>query len=238
MLNQATYWVEIAAAVADVMLLLRVVLLKLQRTYLFITLVAVLAVFFDGVTLWLGTQSQESQRVFVYSRFLYAFLYPAAVWDVFEEVHSEVGKLRKTAISRLLSSLLMALLFGLLFTAFADTNEAGGGEALTAMLGIVLWAASSVACVAFLWTLHRAIRAQKIPLPNNTFVWLVFFELLLLAEIAGCIFAIVAPLINANIANGVDVVVNVYGIAITLWCVWRLRGTASGVPSAPEKASL
>jgi len=238
MLNQATYWIEVAAAVTDALLLLRIVLLKLPRTYLFITLVAVLAVFFDVVALWLGVQSQESGRVFFYSRFLYAFLYPAAAWEVFEEVGTELGKLRRTAVFRMVSSLLMALIFGLVFAAFADTGEDSGGQATLAMVGIVLWAASSVASVAFLWTIHKVIKSQKIPLPNNTFVWLIYFELFLAAEVAACLFAIAAPLVNTAFADVVDMVVNVYGIAITLWCVWRLKAAASGVPSAPEKASL
>ena len=139
-LGQATYWIEIAAAVVDALLLLRFLMLKLQRTYFFIFLVCLLAVFFDGVGLWLGIQSQESARVSFYSRFLYVFLYPAAAWDVFEEIRAQVAKPRRTALFRLISSLLMATIFGFLVLAFADTGNAGSQGAI-AMLGVVLWAA-------------------------------------------------------------------------------------------------
>ena len=238
MLNHATYWVEIAAAVADVLLLGRFLLLRLQRKYLFIAIVCVLSVFFDVVTFWLGIQSAESGRVSLYSRFLYVVVYPAAAWEVFEEIHSRVGQLRKAAISRLVSSLIMAALFGVLFVTFADIGESGGSQGATAILAIVLWTGSSVASLAFLWTMHRAVRSQKIELPNNTFVWLVFFELLLAVEVVMCIYAIAGPLFNQATENIADIVFNTYGIVITLWCVWKLRPLTSDLPSASANASL
>jgi hypothetical protein len=238
MLNQGTYWVEIAAAVVDALLLGRLLLLKLQRTYLFITIVCVLAVFFDVVTLWLGIQSAESGRVSLYSRFLYVLVYPAAAWDVFEEIGSRVAQLRRAAMFRLASSLIMAALFGVVFLVFADTSESGGTEASVALLAIVLSTGSSIASVAFLWSMHRALRKQKIALPNNTHVWLVFFELLLAVEVLICIYAIAGPLLNETAEDIANIVFNTYGIVITLWCVWKLRPVASDLPSASAKASL
>ncbi len=238
MLTQASYWVEVAAAVADVALLLRLLFLRLQRTYLFITIVCVLAVFFDAVTLWLGMQSAEASRVSLYSRFLYVLIYPAAAWEVFEEIRSRVSQLRRAAIFRLISSLIMAAIFGAVFIAFSDTAEAGGTEAVITMLAIVLWTGSSVASLAFLWSMHRAVRKQQIALPNNTFVWLIFFELLLAAEVVSCIYVIAAPLLNQNAGNIAEIVLNVYEIVIIAWCVWKLRADISKVPSASENAPL
>lgn len=238
MLNQASYWVEIAAAAVDVLLLARFLLLRLQRTYLFIAIVCVLAVFFDAVTLWLGIQSAESGRVSLYSKFLYVLVYPAAAWDVFEEIGPRIGQLRKAAMLRLGSSLIMAALFGFVFVMFADTGESGGTQATVALLAVVLWTGSSVASLAFLWSMHRAVRKQGIALPNNTHVWLIFFELLLAAEVLMCLYAIAGPLLNETAENIADIVFNTYGIGITLWCVWRLRPIASNLPSASEKASL
>jgi hypothetical protein len=238
MLNQATYWVEITAAVADALLLGRFLLLRLQRTYLFIAIVCVLSVFFDVVTLWLGIQSAESGRVSLYSRFLYVVIYPAAAWEVFQEIQTRVAQLRKAAISRLISSVIMAALFGILFITFANTGESAGSQGVIAMLAIVLWTGSSVASLAFLWSMHRALRTQKIALPNNTFVWLVFFELLLAVEVVMCIYAIAGPLFNEATENIADIVFNTYGIAITLWCVWKLRPVTSDLPSASANASL
>ncbi|MBV8572229.1 MAG: hypothetical protein JO319_16535 [Acidobacteriaceae bacterium] len=237
MLNQVTHWVEIAAAVIDALLLMRVLQLRLQRIYLFITIVCVLAVFFDGVTLWLGIQSAESGRVSLYSRFLYVVIYPAAAWEVFEEIRARIAPLRRAAMLRLITSLIMAAIFGLVFIAFADTAQAGSQGVIT-LLAVVLWTGSSVASVAFLWTMHRAIKKQKIALPNNTFVWLVYFELLLALEVVICIYAIAGPLLNQGAEDIADIVFNTYGMLITLWCVWKLRAIASGVPSAQEKPSL
>lgn len=238
MLNQATYWVAVAAAVADGLLLLRLLFLRLQRTYLFITIVCVLAVFFDVVTLWLGLQSAESGRVSLYSRFLYVLIYPAAAWEVFEEIRSRIAQLRRAAMLRLFSSVMMAAIFGLVLIAFADTGEAGGTQPVVTMMAVVLWTGSSVASLAFLWSMHRAVKKQQIALPNNTFVWLRFFELLLAAEVVTCIYAIGAPLMKQNVEDIVDIVLNLYGIAITLWCVRKLRAIASDVPSASENARL
>jgi len=238
MLNQANYWIEIAAAVVDALLLLRFLLLKLQKTYFFIFLVCVLTVFFDVITLWLGIQSQEAGRVTFYSRFLYVFLYPAAAWDVFEEIRAQIAKVRRLAIFRLVSSVFMATIFGLLFIAFADTSGDGGREAVITLLGLVLWAASAVASLAFLLTLHRETRKQKITLPNNTFVWLVFFELLMAVEVLVCVAALALPLLNSRVEDVADICFNTYGILITIWCVWRLRAVVSDLPSASEKASL
>ena len=70
MLDQVTHWIEIASAAVDGLLLLRVLQLKLQRIYVFITLACVLSLFFDGVSIWLGTQSREAGMAFLYSRFV------------------------------------------------------------------------------------------------------------------------------------------------------------------------
>src|SRR3954447_639383 len=113
MLSQVNHWLEIAATTVDALLLCRVLLLRLQRTYLFITLACVLTVLFDGVQLWLGSASDASVRVFIYSRFLWALLFPLVAWDVFEELKGQLGKLRRVAVGRLASGLFFAVVFSL-----------------------------------------------------------------------------------------------------------------------------
>lgn len=238
MLSGASHWIEIAGTAADALLLCRVLLLKLQRVYLFITLACLLEVFFDCIALWLGTDSNESLRVFIYSRFLYAFLFPLVGWDVFEEMKSQISKLRRIAAGKLMSGLFFATVFGFLLSMFAAPAQNNGEPSLVATLGLVLWAGSSTASLAFLWTLRRAIRAQNLERPNNTFVWLVFWQLFLLAQVLYCFCSLVVPFFKNSAAEILDIVFNTYGIAIVGWCILKLRALPSDVPSAPASASL
>ncbi len=238
MLTQTNHWLEFVATAIDAALLLRILTLKLHRTYTFITLAATLAVFLDGVMLWLGSDSKEFTRVFVYSRFLYAFVFPAAAWDVFEEIKAQVAKLRRLAIFRLISSLILAAIFGFMITGFASIEDQNGGPALGPTLALVIWAASSTASLALLWSMHRAIRAQHIELPRNTLVWLIFFQLSLIAEVLACLFTIAGPLLSAPVPDVLALLLSLYGIGITVWCIWKLRALPSDVPSAPEQAKL
>ncbi len=238
MLTQANHWLEYVATAMDAALLVRILTLKLHRTYTFITLAATLAVFLDAVMLWLGSDSKEFVRVFFYSRFLYAFVYPAAAWDVFEEIKTQVAKLRRLAIFRLISSLILAAIFGFMIAGFASVDDQNGGPTLGPTLAFVIWAASSTASLALLWSMHRAIRAQHIEISGNTFVWLVFFQLSFIAEVLACLFTISGPLLSAPIPEVLGFILLLYGAAITVWCVWKLRAVTSDVPSAPEKAKL
>lgn len=229
---------EIAGTAVDALLLCRILMLRLHRVYLFITLACLVAVFFDAVQLWLGPSSPENIRVSLYSRFLYVFLYPLVAWDVFEEAKTETAKLRRLAVVRLISGLIFAAIFGFIASAFFEETETSGQSALLVTLAVVLWAGTSTATLAFLWTLHRQIRKQNIVCPNNTFVWMVFYEFILVGEVLSCLIAIAYPLVNAKAEDLFNLVLLTYGIVVTGWCILKLRGIASGVPSAPENASL
>ncbi len=239
MLTQANHWLEIVGTALDAILLGRVFLLRLYRLYVFITLGCLLSVFFDVVFLWLEPDARSSANVFIYSKFLYAFLFPLIAWDVFEEIGAQIAKLRRLAIIRLVSGLVFACLFGLVVSMFLDTSDSNGDASVATTVGLLLWAGSSTAALAFLWTLHRQTRAQKIELPNNTYVWLVFWELSFLAEVLTCFWFLVLPLFKSHaVEEGVQLVFTLYGIAITAWCVFKLRAVASSVPSAPANAGL
>jgi hypothetical protein len=229
---------EIAGTAIDGLLVCRILMLKLHRLYLFITLACLVGVFFDGVQLWLGAGSPEDIRVFLYSRFLYVFLFPLAAWDVFEEAKTEISKLRRLAIVRLISGLFFAAIFGFIVSAFVQNNETEGEPVTLATLALVLWAGASTATLAFLWTLHRQIRAQNIVRPNNTFVWMVFYELTLAGEVLNCLGVIVFPLMSQTAQDVVNLLFLTYGIGIGVWCILKLRRVASDVPSAPASASL
>jgi hypothetical protein len=238
MLTQANHWLEFVATAVDAVLLLRILSLRLHRTYTFITLAAAIAVFIDGVMLWLGSGSKEFARVFLYSRFLYGFIFPAAAWDVFEEIRSQVAKLRRLAIFRLISSLILAAIFGFMIVGFAGVEDESGGPGVVPTLAFVIWAAAATASLALLWSMHRAIRAQNIETPRNTFVWLVFFQLVLVGEVFACLFTISGPLLGTLVRELLAFILTLYGVGVTAWCVFKLRAVPSDLSTASEKAKL
>src|SRR5437764_14565182 len=177
MLNQTIHWLQIVGTLADALLLGRVLALKLHRVYAFISLYCVLEVVFDVAAWRLGWQSEASTRVYFYSRFLYAALFPAMAWDVFEEIKSQAAKLRRLPAARLISGLFVTGFFACLMFATLEEKDFNGSSGLLNVVGVFLWAGSCGASLVFAWSLYRATRDQKLELPNNTLVWLVFFIL-------------------------------------------------------------
>lgn len=227
----------IAGTAVDALLLCRVLMLRLQRVYVFITLACLMAVFFDVVALWLANDADAGFRVFAYSKFLYLFLFPLVGSDVFEEMKPQIAKLRRAALTRLISGLFFAGLFGFFMALFAAPPDPSGNPLLVFTMAIVLWAGSSTATLAFLWTLDRAIRAQNIPRPHNTAIWVVFWQLDLLSEVLFCFYILMSQITRKTaFSDVVELLFLTYGIAITLWCILKLRALPSDVPSAPASA--
>jgi hypothetical protein len=81
MLSEINHWTEYAAAAFDLGLLVRILALRLQRTYVFLTLACTLAVLFDGAVLF---YAPGSERVQIYGNLFLAFIFPLAAWDIFE----------------------------------------------------------------------------------------------------------------------------------------------------------
>jgi hypothetical protein len=240
MLDQTRHWVEIAATGVDALLLGRILMLRLHRMYVFITLACLLGVSFDVVGLWLG-YSQEAARVFLYTRFLYAFLFPFVAWDTLEEMKGPIAKLRRIAIARLISGLIFATVFGFLVSLLQDNTDGTENAPAFLKVAFILWAGSCTASLAFLWTLQRGIRAQNLERPNNTAVWMLFWQLSFLAQVLECLATLVIgafPWLQTTGGPVMELVLNVYSIAITAWCIFRLRSLPSDVPSAPANASL
>lgn len=230
-LSQVNHWLDFAATGIDVLLLLRVVTLKLHRIYFFIALACLLSVFFDGIALWLGPDSQENFRVFLYSRFLYAFVYPVAAWDVFEELGPHLAKLRRIAISRTITSMVLITLFGLALSAFLASGSDAEDSTFIKTLGVFVWTGSAAASLSFLWVMHKEMRAQKLSPPRNTFVWLVFYELILLGEIANCFLLQIAGAFSQTVAEILTLALLTYGMGVTAWCVIKLRALGPEVRS-------
>ena len=236
MLDQVNHWMQVAATAIDCLLLLRILTLKLYKTYAFITLAAILEVFFDAVLLWLGADSREFIRVFLYSRFLYAFVFPAVAYDVFEEAKGQVAKFRRLGMQRLISSIILAAIFGFIVAGFAGTEPENQGDATLATVALVVWAASSTASVAFLWSMRRVIRIQKIELPRNASVFVVFYGLAFSIEVLSCLMMIAGPLLNTSVSGIIELSANAFGIAITAWCILKLRAMPSDMQPAPRNA--
>lgn len=232
MLHQTSHWIEIAGVAVSAILLCRILALRLYRVYLFITLACILDLLFDGVSiLWLGEGTQANERLFIYFRFVYALVYPLAAWDVFEEIKTQVDKLRRLAIGRLISGLFFAIIFGLVMAALIDTD-------VVPILAIILWAGSTTASFAFLFTIHRVLRTQPITKPNNTNVWMYYFGLSFLAEVISCLLLIAVQGASDSTKDVLAIALDSFGIVLTSWCILKLRPAMSDVPSAPENARL
>ncbi len=238
MLDQVNHWVDVAATAVDCLLLLRILTLRLFRPYVFVTLFCLLGVLFDSVMLWLGPDSREFTRVFFYSRFLYALVFPAVAYDVFEEAKGQVAKFRRLGVRRLVSTIILAAVFGFLVAGLGGVEQAGGGDATLATVAVVVWAASPTASMAFLWAMRRAIRTQTIEVPRNTSVFMVFFSLAFAMELLSCLFDIAAPLLSAGLSGAIQLAINAFGIAITAWCILKLRAMPSDMEPEPQKAGL
>jgi hypothetical protein len=229
---------QIVGTVADALLLWRVLALKLHRVYAFIALYCVLELFFDVAGWWLGWQSDESARMYFYSRFLYAALFPAVAWDVFEEIKSQAAKLRRLPAARLISGLFVTGVFACLMFATLDEKDFKGTSERTDFVGVFLWAGSCSACLVFIWTMYRATRAQKLELPNNTSVWLIFFMLTLVGAIFECGVLLFGSKLNTPQQHIVTLIFLSFDIALTAWCILRLKAVPSHGTATPENVSL
>jgi hypothetical protein len=227
---------EYAAAAIDVVLLLRVLALRLQRTYIFLTLACALAVLFDAAILSLTRDSPERMRVEVYSSLLIAFVFPLAAWDVFEEIATSIAAVRRIAILRTLTSLLMVTFFGLLLASPTFHAEDPTGLAFVLALTIIVSTGSATGCLTFLWVVRRALRLQKITLPHNTFVWMVFYALLLGGQIVTWSLLLLEDALSlpstAFATQFISLVLDTFGMVITVWCALRLRALPKDLPSA------
>jgi hypothetical protein len=236
MLTQINHWMEYASAVIDVFFLLRVLALRLQRTYVFLTLACVLTVFFDVIDLMLAHDSPEAQRMWVYSNLLFAVVFPFAAWDVFEEIPASLAPLRRTAILRTLTSVLMVSFLGLLLASPAFNSDDPLGLPFLSTLMIVVSTGSATGCLTFFWAMRRAFRLQKLALPHNTFVWMIFYALLLAGQIVIWFLLLLEETLGqTSSALGpqlVETALATYGIAITIWCGVKLRALPKDLPSA------
>jgi hypothetical protein len=239
MLSQINLWAERAGMLLDVVLMVRILTLKLRSTYMFITLFALMSLFYDGLALLMGIDSQQFRSVSILSKFIYAIIFPLACWDLFEEAKHTVDKVRKMAMSRMMTSLLLISLWGLLIAAFTGPDDGAESQYLM-RLALIVWTGSIAACIAFLWVMRKGGKVNQWELPSNTLIWNRFFALLLIAEAFSCALGIglqfvhtSSPALADQIAQIGDVAIDSFGILLTAWCVWKLRPVPSDASNVP-----
>ena len=243
MFSQVNVWLERVDIAIDALLVLRILGLRLHKTYLFITLAAVLSLFYDAVGLILGSETEQFFRVVILSKFLYAIVFPLAIWDVFEEAKPLVEKTRQTAMSRMIGSLIFITLWGLLIAAFTSSED-GDQIGYLMRLAVIVWTGSVAAALAFLWVMRKSGKALSWQLPSNTRVWFRYFQLSLILEAVTCTLVLCLPLLKSTgltMADGMGdvalMIVEIANFAVVGWCVWRLRAVPSNAPGDPVNAN-
>ena len=236
MLNQVIHWIQMIGAVVDGLLLLRVLTLKLHRIYAFLTLFCVVEFIFDIADWSLGWDSQATERIFFYSLFLYALLFPLMAWDVFEELPQQILRLRRAFGVRLVTGVFVSALFGLLVYATFEDRDVNGTSAVSEMTGMVLWTGSTSAGLAFVWSLYRLLRKQKIQTPHNTSVWAKFYLLSLFSSIIYFALLFFTASITELQRDIVAIGFLGFDLGLTGWCIARLRALPSQNTPATETA--
>ncbi len=231
MLNQINHWMEYAAGAADLVLLLRILGLRLQKTYLFITLACAVAVLFDVANFVYS----DSERVAFYTEIFAACLFPLAVWDIFEEVIPAVAALRKLAMLRMLASSVLMVFVSLLWLSGLSDNDDPTGVIYLSMLSLMVSIASAAGCLGFLWIMRRGMQLQAIVTPNNTFVWTRFYALAMIGLLVNWVVLVIEPFMKGPLKDSFKplalLVLNLYSMAITLWCALKLKGLSKNLPA-------
>lgn len=234
MLKAAIHWMQIIGTVADGLLLCRVLVLKLHRIYAYITLYCALQLLFDAAAWWAGWESQETTRMYFYSRFIYAALFPAIAWDVFEEIKSQIGRARRLPAARLISGLFVTAIFGCILLATVQVKDSSSSAGPTEIIGVFLWAGSCSASLVFAWSLYRTTHTEKIQLPNNTSVWFIFFILTLIRAILECGLILFGFELGATVSDVIILAFLCFDLTLAAWCILRLKAAPSHGAAASE----
>ncbi len=237
MLDRIIWWLGIVSTALDGMLLLRVVTLRLFRTYTFVTLYCALNFLLD-ISVWVsGLNSPGAARIFVYSRFLWAIVFPLAAWDIFEEHTPPVAAVRRLQARRLISGLVMAPIFALIFSLGVEDTDAGVVSTVALYFAFFLWFSTALACFLFVLAVFRLCRRENIAVTGNTFVWMVFFGVSFLREMIDCFVLNIEHWVGSPAVNAINIGLSCLDIALSAWCILRLRGIRSNEP-APQNASI
>ena len=237
MLNQAIQWLQMAGTAAEAILLVRLLTLKLQRLYVFVTLYWAVNLLFDVAQWILGWTSPATVRLQINALFLFAFLFPFAAWDAFEEIKPAIEKIRRVHAPRLISGLFITALLGLIWF-ISLSEDAAANASPKDWVGLFVWLGSACACLLFIWKVYRSARKQAIALPRNTVVWAIFFMLTLGQSILQCVVFMARPVLKDPAPDIIESLFLTFELCLYVWCAIKLRPWPSDVTREPEKASI
>jgi tellurite resistance protein TehA-like permease len=159
-------------------------------------------------------------------------------WDVFEEIKAHVAKFRRLPTARLISGLFVTGFFACLMFATLQEKNISGGSGVVDLVAVFLWAGSCSASLVFAWTMYRATRTQKVELPNNTWVWLMFFLLTVICGLLECSVILFGFKLTSIQQDVVTLGFLSFELALTAWCILRLKAVPSHGTAASENVSL
>jgi hypothetical protein len=238
MLTGVIHWTATAGLVLEVLLLFRLLALKLQKTYAFVTLYWAVSIIIDSAQCFFGWDSKESTQIGLHQPLLLALIYPLLVWDVFEEIRPKVATVMRFQATRMISGLVVTVIMSGLWSLFFldELRKTAGGPFV--QFGLFLWLGSMSVSALFLISVYRAAKVQHVSLARNTTVWLGLAAVVLAADVIYFVVLLAAPVLSQNASQVITLLLELASIAVTLWCVFRMRPVPEGVTSQPERASL
>lgn len=226
-----------AGTVVECLMLVRILLLRLQGVYTFITLYWAVNLIFDIAAWSFGWKSQVTSRIAMYEITLLGAIFPFAVWDVFEESVAVLGKIRRVFLPKLFSGLFFAVLLGFMLAAGVD-EQADPGANSTEIFGLFFWLGSALASLVFVWSVVRSTKSDRNNLSANTRVWSVFFLITLLRCVVDFMANLSGPLIGQTALGFVQLTLLLVDICLALWCMLKLRSSQPDANGAPQGAGL
>lgn len=235
MLEHSIQWMNMAETVVEGLLLCRLLLLRLHRPYLFITLYCLLSVFFDSICWGTGWTTRAALETGTLECFFLAFLTPFAAWEAFEEVLPQAAKWRRLALGRFVWSVVLTVVFVLIVCANVPVQDAQGHSAFFTLAGLLCWSCCASASFAFLRTTRRILLAQKIELARNTSVWTIFFILINALTIVYCLLVLLGPVAGKTVSAVAIILLQATDAGIIVWCIARLKRPAALVSAVSAK---
>ena len=238
MLLQIIHWTNMAGTVLEGLLLLRVLTLRLQRMYAFVTLYWASSLIFDGAAWAFGWESAATSRLTAYTLFVSALIFPLVAWDVFEEMKPAITQLRLQQASRLVSGMFLTLLLTAIWFALSGDEAEKDPDGLLTSCGVLLWFGAACVSSMFVWSLRHLARKQQLVVPRNTSVWTTVFLLLMWAVIADALAAMTAVYAGQNAVQVITLAIDIVQSAAMAWALLRVRAIPSQTSPEPQEARL